>query len=98
MKKWVAIIGIIVFLAGAAATGLAKSKIWDMIFEDEKADGYTAEIRMSDGETFGFETTEADFDDVEFSGPIKVEREDGTYYLNSAQVVYIKVAAKKAEK
>lgn len=93
MKKWIVVALVVVFTAGAVKAGLARSKIIDLIFEDDKQRIYVAEIKMTDGEVFSFETTETDFDDVEFEGPIKLEKEDGTYYLNSAQVVYIRHGA-----
>ena len=96
MRKWWIVILAVLFIAGAVQLGLAKSKVWDLVFgEEQQAQAYTVELKMSSGETFDIETAEANYDDVTFEGPIKLERPDGTYYLNSAQVSYIKVVPKQ---
>jgi len=107
MKKAFAAVLLFALLAGAA-TASARSKVWDKIYEQVTKEPqqpqtqpapdqtYVVEIKMAGGETFKLESPDAEgFDDVEFSGNMKLEQPDGTYYLNSAQVQYIKVAPRK---
>ncbi|MEW5947188.1 MAG: hypothetical protein AB1742_13405 [bacterium] len=93
MKKWLAVVLAVLFIAAAAQVALARSKILDLIFENEQPQpqSYTVQLTMTDGKVFTLETTESSFDDVTFEGTMKVVLEDGTYYLNSAQVAYIRV-------
>lgn len=106
MKRIAGIVIIVVLLAGSAAAAASKSKIWDLIFEDETttedagtgrapAGGqYTVEIKMATGETFRIATTEGDYSDVVFGDNMKLEQPDGTYYINTGQVQYIRVVSR----
>ena len=50
------------------------------------------DIKLVGGETFRMPTNETDFSDVEFTGTMVVQRQDGIYYINAEQVEYIRVA------
>ena len=105
MKRIAAVIALVLFLAGSAGVVFAKSDILDMIFKDEPGtqapapqnktnpgnQGYIVEIKMANGQTFRVETDDPKYDDVEFKGMMKIEQPDGTYYVNSSQVQYIRV-------
>jgi len=97
MRKWWIVILVVLFVTGAVQFGLAKSKVWDLVFgeEEQQAQTYSVELKMNNGEIFSVETAEASYDDVTFEGAIRLDRADGTYYLNSAQVAYIKVSPVK---
>ncbi len=107
MKRIAGFILIVLFVAGSVSVASSKSKIWDLIFDDKgttegsgagTAQGgtggaarYTVEIKMADGETFRIATTESDYSDVVFGDNMKLEQPDGTYYINTGQVQYIRV-------
>ena len=98
MRKSVILVIIAAVIMLAASAAMAKTNVWDLIFDDNTQSdqktgesSYSVEIRLTNGERFSIETKDADYSDVEFNGVLKLDQPDGTYYVNSSQVEYIKV-------
>ena len=102
MKRTAAIILACLLVVCGTAVVMAKGKIdiFDLVFEkEEEQQGQTqttasqmVDIKLVGGETFRMPTNETDFSDVEFTGTMVVQRQDGIYYINAEQVEYIRVA------
>jgi len=100
MKKFIAVLLAVLIISGGAAVVLAKSKIdiFDLVFDKDEPEApaqaasvYQVDIKMVSGQTFRMESEEADFSDIEFEGTLVLQKPDGTYYINSQLVEYIRV-------
>lgn len=109
MRRWLVVMFLLIFVGGWVSVGSAKSDIWDIINKIPGGDqqqptpapgqkgqeGGTAYIKLVTGEVFTIDTQGADLNQLEFQGTLRIEQPDATYYINSAQVAYVKVPAQR---
>jgi hypothetical protein len=111
MKRWISLAVVMALVTGWMNVGMAKSDILDQILKKTlpipgqdkgqpqpspaPSSGGTVYIKLVTGEVFAVQASGEDLSQVEFQGVLKLDQPDGTYYVNSAQVAYIKVPTQR---